>query len=768
MPAPKRRIRPVSPGQTGQEVLMKFFRPAGTGLVIAVGLFCANQTLALAQTQSQTPPQPQAQAQTQGQKPPTPTPTPTPTPDPQKPVVVEKVVVSASKNEQQLVDAPATMTVIGPKALEVAPSGNYAELLRAVPGVNITQISARDVNVTTRGATSSLATAQLTVVDGRSVYLDFFGFTMWEFVPTDLNEIKRIEVIRGPASAVWGANALNGVVNVITKTPREMAGQYVTFGGGMFNREVNDDGADSGAMFYVRGTHAQVVNDRWSYKIGAGFYDSDALARPTGTIPNGTGTPYPNFTNAGTRQPKFDARVDYEFADGISALEFSGGIGGTSGMMHTGIGPFSIEQGAQMGYWKTAYTRRAFRLQAFMNFLDGSATNVVSTDTSGKPIDLTFAPKTVDVEVGDTQVVGGRHVLTYGGNIRYNRFELSIAPGETSRTEGGAYLQDDFIISDQWRLTVGARVDKFSSIENAVFSPRAALLFKPDNDQSIRLSYNRAFRSPSMVNNNLDTVIGTALPLGLIHPIFGSTIYYVPTTAVGNPNLTEESVDAYELAYTAFIGERTAVSAAVFYTRYKDGIYFTETAEWLTAPPLFPGIPGFLTPDQVWGLLLAQGYSFPSNYTYENLGTVKNKGFELGINQAFTNAWSAFVNYTFQSEPIPSFPNMSTADALKEINLPSRHQVNAGVTYDDGGRFFGTLAVTHATEAFWQDVLDDRYHGFTEPFTSVNASFGVRFNNGRYTLAVRGTNLGNQEIQQHIFGDVLKRSVVAEFKIAIK
>ena len=99
----------------------------------------------------------------------------------------EDVVVSASKTEQQLVDAPATMTVIGEKTLAVAPSNNYADLLRNVPGVNITQISARDVNVNTRGATSSLATAQLTVVDGRSVYLDFFGFTMWEFVPIDLD-----------------------------------------------------------------------------------------------------------------------------------------------------------------------------------------------------------------------------------------------------------------------------------------------------------------------------------------------------------------------------------------------------------------------------------------------------------------------------------------------------------------------------------------------------------------------------------------------------
>ena len=88
----------------------------------------------------------------------------------------------------------------------------------------MTQVSARDVNLTTRGATSTLATSQLALVDGRSVYLDFFGMVMWDLVPTNPNDIRQIEVIRGPASAVWGANAMSGVVNVITRTPARDGG----------------------------------------------------------------------------------------------------------------------------------------------------------------------------------------------------------------------------------------------------------------------------------------------------------------------------------------------------------------------------------------------------------------------------------------------------------------------------------------------------------------------------------------------------------------
>jgi len=173
----------------------------------------------------------------------------------------ETVVVSASKTEEKLVNAPATITVIGLRALETATSQNFAELLRAVPGLNITQVSARDINITTRGATGTLATGQLALLDGRSLYQDFFGFVMWDFLPVNLNEIKQIEVIRGPASAVWGANALYGVVNVITKSPREMQGTSATFGLGTFERA---GAADRGSLWYISGTHSQAINDRWA------------------------------------------------------------------------------------------------------------------------------------------------------------------------------------------------------------------------------------------------------------------------------------------------------------------------------------------------------------------------------------------------------------------------------------------------------------------------------------------------------------------------
>src|SRR6187397_4806 len=143
-------------------------------------------------------------------------------------------------------------------------------------------MSARDINMTSRQGTSTLSNSQLALLDGRSIYLDFFGLILWDFVPSNPSDIKQIEVVRGPASAVWGANALTGVVNIITKTPREAPGGSVTLSAGTFDRV---DGEDNGQTFSGAASYSAAPNDRWSYSIAGGYYQSDAFSRPTGTIP---------------------------------------------------------------------------------------------------------------------------------------------------------------------------------------------------------------------------------------------------------------------------------------------------------------------------------------------------------------------------------------------------------------------------------------------------------------------------------------------------
>ncbi len=192
------------------------------------------------------------------------------------------------------------------------------------------------------------------LLDGRSIYLDFFGIVLWDFLPNNLQDVKQIEVIHGPASAVWGANAMTGVVNILTKSPREAPGTTVTLNGGFFNRDAGSTaGKGIGTLFGANATVAKAPSNRWSYRVSAGYFSSDSFPRPTGQIPiipdprnpDATigGAHYPAdadgaigtaFHNRGTSQPKFVVRADQELDGG--RITYEGGVAGSEGIIYTG------------------------------------------------------------------------------------------------------------------------------------------------------------------------------------------------------------------------------------------------------------------------------------------------------------------------------------------------------------------------------------------------------------------------------------------------
>ena len=676
--------------------------------------------------------------------------------DPDRPLSFEEqVVVSASRSEQQLVNAPAAVSLITAETIESSPATNIGELLRAVPGMNITQVSARDVNFTTRGATSTLATSQLSLVDGRSIYLDFFGMTMWDLVPTNPHEIRQIEVVRGPASAVWGANAMTGVVNVITKTPRELAadrGNAVTIGVGAFNRDVPGREGETGSLFYVNGSHARAVDERWSYKLSAGYFTQDPLPRPAGVIPNSFQTPYPPFENEGTSQPKFDARVDYDQAGG-GRMVVAGGVAGTEGIIHSGVGPFNISNESRLTYFTTRYEKGGARVAFFTNLLNGDASNLLARGPTGQPLPLVFDTKTFDVEASDSRALWTRHVLSYGGNFRHNTFDISLAPNGEDRNEGGGYIQDEIFLGDHFRWVVGGRLDKFSSVDDPVFSPRTTFMIKPAASQTVRLSFNRAFRAPSFINNHIETTILNEVNLSALSPALARFIF--PIRAVGNPELEQETMTAYEIGYTGVVAGRATLTGSVYWNNTEDGIYFTPSQFYTPAGP-----PPGLTPFAV-GALASVGVFLPSQFTYLNLGKIKDKGVELGVDTALNRFVNVFANYSYQW--MPEVEDLPAGTSIADINWPSENRFNAGVNFN-ASRYLGNLSVNYTDDAYWQDVLDARFAGTTEAYTLVNAAFGVRWLGDRVTTSLKVTNLANEDVQQHIFGDIFKRQVVGEVR----
>ncbi len=756
-------------------------------MACGLGVFCALPLL----TQAQDAPQPAADAQTQD--------------DDKSLTFTDTVVVSGSKVEEKVIDSPATISVITAQSIESNPAQNYGDLLRSVPGVNVIQMSARDINITSRESTNTLSNSQLALLDGRSIYLDFFGLILWDFVPANPAEIKQIEVVRGPASAVWGANALTGVVNIITKTPREAVGNNLTLTGGIFDRGCDNCSRDgSGNSFGGSLSIARAPSETWAWKLSAGYFNSDPLSRPTGRIPviddprspgkTVGGAAYPaestglgNFQNSGTSQPKVDLRIDNEREDG-SRLSFGGGYAGTEGIIHTGIGPFDLQSGSYMAYGKVNYSKGGFKANVFGNFVDADAPNLLQFDAAtGRPVQLTFTTQTYDLELGYTKVLAARHILSMGGNARRNNFDITIAPGSEDRNEFGAYFQDE-IFFDKFRFSLGGRVDKFGNIDDAVFSPRITAMFKPSPDQAFRVSYNRAFRSPSVINNFLSLAIVQPVDLRGLAPLLPpplrpavATPFPLVVRAVGSdidvpgktrPGLKEEQIRAYEIGYTGTFNKRTTLTAAFYINDRDDNINFTPlpanfdpyTAQ--NPPPGWTGrgLPAGLIavlgglPPQLGGPIL-----FPRTaFTYQNLGPIRNRGVELSLDHYFTNAVSAYANYSWQDKPEPLDADSDQIPyPADEISLPATNRINAGVNFNSKA-YLANLSINYSDKAFWADVLTGPYFGFTDSYTMVNATIGKKWNDGKIVTSLKGTNILNQDIQQHVFGDILKRSITLE------
>ena len=169
------------------------------------------------------------------------------------------------------------MTVIDRRQIESSPAENIADLLRGVPGLNVVEISARDVSVTGRLPTSAFAQGQLVLVDGRSIVNDPNGIAFWDMMPVRFDELDQIEVLHGPGSSLWGGDALTAVVNLRTKSPREMRG-------GLLTTSVGERGTRS-----IGGRWAG-VQDAWSYKVSGSYYRQGPWPRPA-TLPDGSPMP---------------------------------------------------------------------------------------------------------------------------------------------------------------------------------------------------------------------------------------------------------------------------------------------------------------------------------------------------------------------------------------------------------------------------------------------------------------------------------------------
>jgi len=263
----------------------------------------------------------------------------------------------------------------------------------------------------------------------------------------------------------------------------------------------------------------------------------------------------------------------------------------------------------------------------------------------------------------------------------------------------------------------------------------------------------------------------------------------------GNENVKEESLNAYEIAYTGTVGGKTTLGLAVYRNDSNDNINFTYLNELPGTLGIQNGLTFYSVSDPAKGITVGPGGALgqpitlpaalmgvlavippptgpirlPKNVaTYLNLGPLRNEGVEASIEHSFTNEVSGFANYSYQRTPKVLEPDAGQLRyPTSEIGVPAKSRFNAGVSFNTK-RFLGSASVNYSDKAFWVDVLDAPYFGYTDSYAMVNASLGMKFNDGKVIATLKGTNLTNETIQQHVFGDILKVSVAAEVRIFVK
>lgn len=647
-------------------------------------------------------------------------------PAPPAPSYAETMEVTASRSEQPLLDSPVALSVLGERQIEQSPADNYADLLRGVPGVNVVQTSTRDLSVRSRGATRVAENSQVAMVDGRSVYLDYYGIVVWDYLPIDLSEVKSIEILRGPGSAVWGPNAMSGVINVLTKTPRELTGATLTLKAGERGTR-----AASAIWGQTRGA--------LSYKLSGSLYEQDPWPRDD-RLPDGTPLPFGyTYENEGTRQPKADGRLDLDLS-GTAVLSVRAGYGGTTGIFHSNIGPFAIQPGAHVVYGEVEYTRGSTDAKAYVNRLNGDGPNLLI----GLP--FSFEMNTYVAEATHRRAVGKRHLLVFGVAGRANRFDINLAPNRSDRNDAGVFIEDIFAVSRALEINAGLRLDYFDAL-GTVPSPRLSVIVKPTDAQAIRLAANRAYRAPTLLEQFLETAVPNVLVLPSGQPVF----FY--SQAVGNPELERESIDALELGYSARY-RNFYVDAAVYRNTIEDNTAFFPSEFYSAAdPPAGWPLPPSAVPP----------FALPKTFTFFNVGRVRMEGLELSGEVRPRLSTTLRASYTYQRDPRvendhPLIPLV--------VNRPPRHMGSVSGEYRRE-RWFGSASVSYTGRAFWADVLDQRFWGYSDASTIVSAAAGMEVRrNGEVSL--EGTNLLDRRVKQHVFGDVIGRKVAIQLRYRIR
>ncbi len=530
--------------------------------------------------------------------------------------LTEMVVSTASRAPERIVEAPAAISVVPPQVLENTSITGQAPLaLQNVPGVDVVQSGVNDFNVNARGFNSSLNRRVLVLQDGRDLSIAFLGAQEWNGMTQPLEDLGRLEMVRGPGSALYGANAFSGVINIITPEGREVAGTKLSFGGGELET--------------IRGDFRQAGvfgNDRFGYRLNVGGMKSDTYTRSR-TLNDGTSlqkeyadatdepvpltretTPLTGQTvdpvtgeplgdRAGLKNVYASGRLDYYLTNG-SVLSADGGASQVENEVFvTGIGRVQVLK-AVKPYARAAFATNHTNIFGYWN----SRTSVDPQIALSSGAQLEERSDIFQVEGQQNwDFMQDRGRVVYGASYRKTMVNTSgtlMNPINDDRSDDyySGYGQVEYKLLPQLRVVGAARVDDGSLFETQ-FSPKGALVYSPNDNHSFRFSVNRAFQTPNYSEFFLQApaaapTAGPATVEGGIEAYYtqvqaslppaalaGLTLHpslpwnFSPTTqvlALGNANLDVETVLGWELGYKGSISNTLYVTADLYINKLEN------------------------------------------------------------------------------------------------------------------------------------------------------------------------------------------------------
>lgn len=455
---------------------------------------------------------------------------------------MDVTVTSATKRAQASSDAAAAVYVITREDIRRSGATNLPEVLRMAPGIHVARINSRSWAVSARGFNSRFATKLLVMVDGRSIYTPMFSGVIWEEQPVFLEEIERIEIVRGPGGALWGINAVNGVVNIITRTAAESRGLHVRTGSG--SRENESAGVSFGSE-----------NALGDYRLYANHSESESL--------EANGSPI--------RQLQGGWRLDRELADG--ALMFQGDLSKGDFGDEPPYPAASLATSAVTGHASLAWSRAlpTGDLQLSTHY------SWVNRDRPGQWDESTL---NVDAQFSAQRI--GRHVLTGGIGLRYAEDEMqesfaamTLSDQKVAQQEWSIYAQDEVhFFDDKVRLIVGAKLEDLE-FTGLAFQPTVRGLWHLNDTQTVWAAASRAVRTPSRTELHSFMNFGAYTADGLMI-----------LRAYGNEDLEAEVLHAYELGWRWRPYHALSFDIAVYRNDYERLIAgTTHSAEFEMGPP---------------------------------------------------------------------------------------------------------------------------------------------------------------------------------------